>query len=185
MQRKAIKRKLNFYFSNSDLNIDHIHVHLGSNPKLRLDVSYPFSKFGVNKPLKTWLIKMLLFDQMFYLQELLLQVRKSVPSPGQLSFNAEAAGFWQSRVLVWVPVPQVNVQDDHADHSVHPTAPEHMLWYLLRALHNYMFNLGRYWFVHSMDAILYQLFGVGFHILIVKSLIYVYINWWSRESKTL
>jgi len=35
-------------FSNSDLDLD--HRHLGSNPKLRLDVSYPYSKFGVNKP---------------------------------------------------------------------------------------------------------------------------------------
>jgi len=45
---KVIERKLNFYFSNSDLDLD--HRHLGSNPKLHLDVSYPYSKFGVNKP---------------------------------------------------------------------------------------------------------------------------------------
>jgi len=94
---------------------------------------------------------MCLFDNMFYLQELLLHVRKSVTSPGQLSLSAEAAGFWQSRVLVWVPVSQVNVQDDHADQGVHPTAPKHLPRYLMRALHNYMFSLG--WFVHSMDAI--------------------------------
>ena len=31
-------------FSNSDLDLD--HRHLGINPKLRLDVSYPYSKFG-------------------------------------------------------------------------------------------------------------------------------------------
>jgi len=35
-------------FSNSDLDL--VHRHLGSNPKLRLGVSYPYSKFGVNKP---------------------------------------------------------------------------------------------------------------------------------------
>ena len=39
MQTKVIERKLNFYFSNSDLDLD--HIHLGSNLKLRLDVSYP------------------------------------------------------------------------------------------------------------------------------------------------
>ena len=46
-QTKVFERKLNF-FSNSDLDLD--HRHLGSNPKLRLDVSYPYSKFGVNEP---------------------------------------------------------------------------------------------------------------------------------------
>jgi len=38
-------------FSNSDLDLD--HRHLGSNPKLRLDVSYPYSKFCVNRPKQT------------------------------------------------------------------------------------------------------------------------------------
>jgi len=33
---KVIERKLNFYFRNSDLDLD--HIDLGSNPKLRLDV---------------------------------------------------------------------------------------------------------------------------------------------------
>ena len=47
-QTKVIEWKLNFFFSYSDLDLD--HRHLGSNPKLRLDVSYPYSKFGVNKP---------------------------------------------------------------------------------------------------------------------------------------
>ena len=47
-QTKVIERKLNYFFSNSDLDLD--HRHLGSNPKLCLDVSYPYSKFGVNKP---------------------------------------------------------------------------------------------------------------------------------------
>jgi len=50
-QTKIIKQKLNFYFSNSDLDLD--HIHLGRNPTLRLDVSYPYSKFGVNRPKQT------------------------------------------------------------------------------------------------------------------------------------
>jgi len=40
-------------FSNSDLD----HRHLGSNPKLRLDISYPYSKFGVNRPQQTKVIE--------------------------------------------------------------------------------------------------------------------------------
>jgi len=47
-QNKVIEQKLNFYISNSDLDLD--HRHKGSNPKLRLDVIYPYSKFGVNRP---------------------------------------------------------------------------------------------------------------------------------------
>jgi len=42
-------------FSNSDLDLD--YRHLGSNPKLRLDVSYPYSKFGVNRPKQTKVIE--------------------------------------------------------------------------------------------------------------------------------
>jgi len=42
-------------FSNIDLDLD--HRHLGSNPKLRLDVSYPYSKFGVNWPKQTKVIE--------------------------------------------------------------------------------------------------------------------------------
>jgi len=42
-------------FSNSDFNLD--HRHLGSNPKLHLDVSYPYSKFGVNRPKITKVIE--------------------------------------------------------------------------------------------------------------------------------
>ena len=42
-------------FSNSDLDLD--HRHLGSNPKLGLNVSYPYSKFGVNKPKQTKVIE--------------------------------------------------------------------------------------------------------------------------------
>jgi len=50
-QTKVIERKLNFYFSNSDLYL--VRRHLGSNRKLRLDVSHPYSKFGVNRPKQT------------------------------------------------------------------------------------------------------------------------------------
>jgi len=42
-------------FSNSDLDLD--HINLGSNPKLRLDVSYPYSKFGVYRPKQTQVIE--------------------------------------------------------------------------------------------------------------------------------
>ena len=54
-QTKVIERKLNFYFINSDLDLD--HIHLDSNPKLRLDVGYPYTKFGVNRPKQTKVIK--------------------------------------------------------------------------------------------------------------------------------
>ena len=54
-QTKVIERKLNFYFSNSDLDLD--HRHLGSNPMLHLHVSYPYTKFGVNRPKQTKLIE--------------------------------------------------------------------------------------------------------------------------------
>jgi len=40
------------FFSNSDLDLN--HRHLGSNPKLPLDISYPNSKFGVNRTKQTW-----------------------------------------------------------------------------------------------------------------------------------
>jgi len=40
-----------FIFSNSDLDLD--HIHLGSNPKLHLDVSYPYSKLSVNRQKQT------------------------------------------------------------------------------------------------------------------------------------
>ena len=38
-------------FSNSDLGLD--HIHLGSNPKLCLNVSYKYTKFGVIRPKQT------------------------------------------------------------------------------------------------------------------------------------
>jgi len=41
-------------FSNSDLDLD--RRHLGSNPKLRLDLSYQYSKFGVNRLKQTKVI---------------------------------------------------------------------------------------------------------------------------------
>jgi len=50
-QTKVIERKLNFFFSNNDLDLD--HRHLGSDPKLRIDVSYLYTKFGVNRPKQT------------------------------------------------------------------------------------------------------------------------------------
>jgi len=42
-------------FSNSDLDLD--YRHLGSNPKLPLDISYLYSKFGVNRPKQTKVIE--------------------------------------------------------------------------------------------------------------------------------
>jgi len=42
-------------FSNSDLDLD--HRHLGSNPKLHLGVSYPYTQFGVNRPKQTKVIE--------------------------------------------------------------------------------------------------------------------------------
>jgi len=50
-QTKVIERKLNFFFSNNDLDLD--NRHLGSNPKLRLNVSYKYTKIGVNRPKQT------------------------------------------------------------------------------------------------------------------------------------
>jgi len=54
-QTKVIERKPNFYFCNSDFDLD--HIHLGSNPKLCLDVSYLYSKFGFNRPKQTKVIE--------------------------------------------------------------------------------------------------------------------------------
>ena len=42
-------------FSNSDLDLD--RRRLGRNPKLPLDLSYPHSKFGVNRPKQTKVIE--------------------------------------------------------------------------------------------------------------------------------
>ena len=42
-----------FSYSDLDLNLK----HLGSNPKLRLDVSYSYSKFGVNRSKQTKVIE--------------------------------------------------------------------------------------------------------------------------------
>ena len=42
-------------FSNSDLDLD--HIHMGSNPKLRLDVSNLYTKSGVNRPKQTKVIE--------------------------------------------------------------------------------------------------------------------------------
>jgi len=37
----------NLFFSNSDLALD--HRHLGSNPKMLLGISYPYTQFGVKR----------------------------------------------------------------------------------------------------------------------------------------
>jgi len=42
-------------FSNGDLDLD--HRHLGSIPKLRIEVSYPYSKIDVNMPKQTKVIE--------------------------------------------------------------------------------------------------------------------------------
>ena len=42
-------------FSNIDLDLN--HRHLVSNPKMRLGVSYPYSKIGVNMPKQTKVIE--------------------------------------------------------------------------------------------------------------------------------
>jgi len=44
-----------FHFLESDLDLN--HRHLGSNPKLPLDISYPYSKFVVNRPKQTNVIE--------------------------------------------------------------------------------------------------------------------------------
>ena len=48
---KILSRNAFSIFIYSDLDLD--HIHLGSNPKLCLDVSYPYTKFGVNRPKQT------------------------------------------------------------------------------------------------------------------------------------
>ena len=50
-------------FSNGDLDL--IHRHLGSNPKLPLDITYSNTKFGVNRPKKTQVIEL---ERNFYLR---------------------------------------------------------------------------------------------------------------------
>jgi len=52
---KLLSRNLISISSNSDLDLD--HIYLGSIPKLRLNVSYPYSKFGVNRPKQTKVIE--------------------------------------------------------------------------------------------------------------------------------
>jgi len=48
---KLLSGNLISFFSNSDLDLD--QRHLGSNLKLHLDLSYPYTKFGVNRPKQT------------------------------------------------------------------------------------------------------------------------------------
>ena len=52
---KLLSRNWISILSNSDLDLD--HIHLGSNPKLHLDVSYPYTNFGVNRPKQTKVIE--------------------------------------------------------------------------------------------------------------------------------
>ena len=52
---KLLSRKYISILCNRDLDLD--HIHLGSNPKLRLDVSYPYTKFGGNRPKQTNVIE--------------------------------------------------------------------------------------------------------------------------------
>ena len=52
---KFLSRNCISIFSNSDLDLD--HRHLGSNPKLRLDISFPYSKFCVNRLKQTKVIE--------------------------------------------------------------------------------------------------------------------------------
>jgi len=52
---KLLSGSLISIFSYSDPDLD--HIHLGSNPKLCLDVSYPYSKFGLNRPKQTKVIE--------------------------------------------------------------------------------------------------------------------------------
>jgi len=49
------------------------------------------------------------------------QVLKSLLSPVQLLFTADASVFWQVRDRRWTPVPQVKEQLSQADHCVQPT----------------------------------------------------------------
>jgi len=55
---KLLSGNLISFFSNSDHDLD--HIHLGSNRKLCHDVSYPYSKFGVNRPNQTKVIELTL-----------------------------------------------------------------------------------------------------------------------------
>ena len=52
---KLLSGNLISIFSNSDIDLD--HIHLGSNPKLRRDVSYPYTEFGVNRQKQTKVIE--------------------------------------------------------------------------------------------------------------------------------
>jgi len=57
------------------------------------------------------------------LQELSVQARMFVLSPGQLLFRADAAGFWHVRVRDCVPVPHDAEQAFQTVQEVHPMAP--------------------------------------------------------------
>ena len=74
---KLLSGNLISFFSNSDL--DHDHRHLGRNPKLRLDVSYPCSMFGVNRPISIFSISDLDLDQRHLDSNLKLRLNVSYP----------------------------------------------------------------------------------------------------------
>ena len=52
---KLLSGNLISIFSNSDHDLD--HIHLGSNCKLCLDVSYPYTMFGVNRQKQTYVFE--------------------------------------------------------------------------------------------------------------------------------
>jgi len=52
---KLLSGNLISVFNNSDLDLD--YIYLCSNPKLCLDVSYPYTKFCVNRPKQTKVIE--------------------------------------------------------------------------------------------------------------------------------
>jgi len=74
-------------FSNSDLDLD--HIHLGSNPKLPLGISYPYSKFGVNSPKQTKVI------------EQKLKVNARMPARPPAALNITITRFSLKTWLTW------------------------------------------------------------------------------------
>jgi len=69
-----------------------------------------------------------------------VQERKSIASPGQLLLASDAAGFWQNRDLRCDPTPHVEVQADHTDHSVQPTAPVNNVIACNQLIHYWYYN---------------------------------------------
>ena len=94
---------------------------LTTEPPLRLELLFCYL-FSYHLLLYIFYAKHILhFDShvktlYFHSQDPLIHVWVSLVSPGQLLLRADAAGFWQTRILSCSPVPQVNVQADHFDH---------------------------------------------------------------------